>query len=102
MSLSLFPLRLLRRKLSPVVGAIGFYRRDLLLLFLGLVMVFSASSVVAFAYKGSALAIVSKQAVWVVIGLTLGPPEAGPTRRLWGGAAGGLTEQACIRGQRAL
>ena len=42
-----------------------------LLLVLGLVMVFSASSVVAFAFMGSSLAIVSKQAMWVVIGLPL-------------------------------
>ncbi|MGH8895162.1 MAG: putative lipid II flippase FtsW [Actinomycetes bacterium] len=42
-----------------------------LLLVLGVVMVFSASSVTAFAFLGSSLAIVSKQAVWVVIGLPL-------------------------------
>ena len=34
-------------------------------------MVFSASSVTAFAFLGSSLAIVSKQAMWVVIGLPL-------------------------------
>ena len=34
-------------------------------------MVFSASSVVAFAFLGSSMAIVSKQAMWVVIGLPL-------------------------------
>ena len=40
-----------------------------LLLVLGVVMVFSASSVTAFAFQGSSLAIVSKQAMWVVLGL---------------------------------
>ena len=34
-------------------------------------MVLSASSVVAFAFMGSSFAIVSKQAMWVVIGLPL-------------------------------
>lgn len=43
----------------------------LLLLGLGLVMVFSASSVMAFKYMGSSFAVVSKQATWVVIGLPL-------------------------------
>jgi cell division protein FtsW len=42
-----------------------------LLLVLGVVMVFSASSVTAFAFLGSSLAIVSKQALWVLIGLPL-------------------------------
>ena len=51
-------------------------------------MVFSASSVVAFAFMGSSLAIVSKQAMWVVIGLPLMwfasrlPAEAVADRRL--------------------
>jgi cell division protein FtsW len=42
-----------------------------LLLVLGVVMVFSASSVTAFAFLGSSMAIVSKQAMWLVIGLPL-------------------------------
>ncbi len=44
---------------------------SLLLLVLGVVMVFSASSVTAFAFQGSSLAIVTKQGMWVLIGLPL-------------------------------
>ena len=44
---------------------------SVLLLMLGVVMVFSASSVTAFAFLGSSLAIVSKQAMWVLIALPL-------------------------------
>lgn len=40
-----------------------------LLLVLGVVMVFSASSVIAFAFLGSSTAIVTKQVMWVLIGL---------------------------------
>ena len=40
-----------------------------LLLVLGVVMVFSASSVTAFAFLGSSTAIVAKQGIWVLIGL---------------------------------
>jgi len=43
----------------------------LLLLALGLVMVFSASSVRAYRTTGSSLSIVEKQALWVAIGLPL-------------------------------
>jgi len=44
---------------------------SVLLLMLGVVMVFSASSVTAFAFLGSSLAIVSKQAMWVLFALPL-------------------------------
>jgi cell division protein FtsW len=59
---------LLHRPATPYYLLLG---ASLLLLVLGVVMVFSASSVTAFAFLGSSLAIVSKQAVWVLIGLPL-------------------------------
>jgi cell division protein FtsW len=61
-------LSLLQRPATPYYLVLG---ASTLLLVLGLVMVFSASSVVAFAFLGSSMAIVSKQALWVVIGLPL-------------------------------
>ena len=62
------PASLLHRPATPFYLLAG---ASTLLLVLGVVMVFSASSVVAFAFLGSSLAIVSKQAMWVVIGLPL-------------------------------
>ena len=62
------PVALLHRPATPFYLLLG---ASTLLLVLGVVMVFSASSVVAFAFMGSSLAIVSKQAMWVVIGLPL-------------------------------
>ena len=59
---------LLDRAATPYYLLLG---ASTLLLALGLVMVFSASSVTAFAFLGSSMAIVSKQAMWVVIGLPL-------------------------------
>jgi cell division protein FtsW len=59
---------LLHRAATPYYLLLG---ATLLLLVLGLVMVFSASSVVAFKYLGSSYAIVAKQAMWVAIGLPL-------------------------------
>ncbi|HEX6919729.1 MAG TPA: putative lipid II flippase FtsW [Actinomycetes bacterium] len=59
---------LLHRAATPYYLLLG---ATLLLLALGLVMVFSASSVVAFKYLGSSYAIVSKQAMWLAIGLPL-------------------------------
>ncbi len=59
---------LLHRPATPYYLLLG---ASSLLLVLGVVMVFSASSVVAFAFLGSSMAIVSKQAMWVVIGLPL-------------------------------
>jgi cell division protein FtsW len=59
---------LLQRPATPYYLLLG---ASTLLLVLGVVMVFSASSVVAFAFMGSSMAIVSKQAMWVVIGLPL-------------------------------
>jgi cell division protein FtsW len=58
----------LERPATPYYVLLG---ATTLLLALGLVMVFSASSVNAFAFLGSSLAIVNKQAVWVVIGLPM-------------------------------
>jgi cell division protein FtsW len=62
------PVSLLQRPATPYYLLLG---SSVLLLVLGLVMVFSASSVVAFAFMDSSMAIVSKQAMWVVIGLPL-------------------------------
>jgi cell division protein FtsW len=59
---------LLHRPATPYYLLLG---ASVLLLVLGVVMVFSASSVTAFAFLGSSLAIVSKQAMWVLIGLPL-------------------------------
>ena len=59
---------MLDRAATPYYLLLG---ASILLLVLGVVMVFSASSVTAFAFLGSSLAIVSKQAMWVVIGLPL-------------------------------
>jgi cell division protein FtsW len=61
-------LPLLHREATPYYLLLG---ASMLLLALGLVMVFSASSVIAFSFMGSSFAIVSKQAMWVVIGLPL-------------------------------
>ncbi len=58
--------RLLDRPATPYYVLLG---ASVLLLVLGLVMVFSASSINAFAFLGSSMAIVNKQAMWVVIGL---------------------------------
>jgi cell division protein FtsW len=60
--------RLIDRPATPYYLLLG---ASVLLLVLGVVMVFSASSVNAFAFLGSSMAIVSKQAMWVVIGLPL-------------------------------
>ncbi len=59
---------LLQRPATPYYLLLG---ASTLLLVLGVVMVFSASSVVAFAFMGSSMAIVTKQAMWVLIGLPL-------------------------------
>jgi cell division protein FtsW len=59
---------LLHRPATPYYLLLG---ASVLLLVLGVVMVFSASSVTAFAFLGSSLAIVTKQAMWVLIGLPL-------------------------------
>ena len=59
---------MLHRAATPYYLLLG---ATLLLLALGLVMVFSASSVAAFKYLGSSYAIVAKQAMWVGIGLPL-------------------------------
>ena len=59
---------MLDRAATPYYLLLG---ASILLLSLGVVMVFSASSVTAFAFLGSSLAIVSKQAMWVVVGLPL-------------------------------
>jgi cell division protein FtsW len=59
---------LLHREATPYYLLLG---ASMLLLVLGVVMVFSASSVIAFSFMGSSFAIVSKQAMWVVIGLPL-------------------------------
>ena len=58
--------RLLDRAATPYYVLLG---ASTLLLVLGVVMVFSASSVTAFAFLGSSTAIVAKQAVWVLIGV---------------------------------
>ena len=60
--------RLLDRPATPYYLLLG---ASTLLLVLGVVMVFSASSVTAFAFLGSSMAIVSKQAMWVLIGAPL-------------------------------
>ncbi len=57
---------MLNRAATPYYLLLG---ATLLLLVLGLVMVFSASSVVAYKNLGSSYAIVSKQAMWAIIGL---------------------------------
>ena len=59
---------LLHREATPYYLLLG---ASMLLLVLGIVMVFSASSVIAFSFMGSSFAIVSKQVMWVVIGLPL-------------------------------
>jgi cell division protein FtsW len=59
---------MLHREATPYYILLG---ATLMLLALGLVMVFSASSIVAFSFLGSSFAIVSKQMMWVVIGLPL-------------------------------
>lgn len=58
----------LERAATPYYVLLG---ATVLLLGLGLVMVFSASSVMSFAFLGSSLAIVTKQAMWAAIGLPL-------------------------------
>ncbi len=60
--------RLLDRPATPYYLLLG---ASTLQLVLGVVMGFSASSVTAFAFLGSSMAIVSKQAMWVLIGLPL-------------------------------
>src|SRR6188474_1761076 len=59
---------LLHREATPYYLLLG---ASMLLLVLGIVMVFSASSVIAFSFMGSSFAIVNKQVMWVVIGLPL-------------------------------
>jgi cell division protein FtsW len=59
---------LLHREATPYYLLFG---ASMLLLVLGVVMVFSASSVIAFSFMGSSFAIVSKQVMWVLIGLPL-------------------------------
>ena len=59
---------LLHREVTPYYLLLG---ASLLLLLLGIVFVFSASSVIAFSFMGSSFAIVSKQVMWVIIGLPL-------------------------------
>lgn len=59
---------LLHKAATPYYVLLG---SSVLLLVLGVVMVFSASSVTAFAFLGSSLAIVSKQAMWVLIAVPL-------------------------------
>ena len=59
---------LLHRAATPYYLLLG---ATLLLLVLGLVMVFSASSVAAYRSFGSSYAIVAKQAMWVAIGLPM-------------------------------
>src|SRR4051794_21117009 len=59
---------LLQREATPYYLLLG---ASTLLLTLGVVMVFSASSVIAFSFMGSSFAIVSKQLMWVVIGLPM-------------------------------
>ena len=59
---------LLHREATPYYLLLG---ASMLLLVLGIVMVFSASSVIAFSFLGSSFAIVNKQVMWVVIGLPL-------------------------------
>jgi cell division protein FtsW len=59
---------LLHREATPYYLLLG---ASMLLLVLGVVMVFSASSVTAFSFMGSSFAIVNKQIMWVVIGLPL-------------------------------
>jgi len=59
---------LLHKAATPYYVLLG---SSVLLLILGVVMVFSASSVTAFAFLGSSLAIVSKQAMWVLIAVPL-------------------------------
>jgi cell division protein FtsW len=59
---------MLHREATPYYLLLG---ASMLLLVLGIVMVFSASSVIAFSFMGSSFAIVNKQVMWVVIGLPL-------------------------------
>lgn len=59
---------LLHKAATPYYVLLG---SSVLLLVLGVVMVFSASSITAFAFLGSSLAIVSKQAMWVLIAVPL-------------------------------
>ena len=59
---------MLHREATPYYLLLG---ASMLLLVLGIVMVFSASSVNAFSFMGSSFAIVNKQVMWVVIGLPL-------------------------------
>ena len=99
---------LLHRPATPYYLLLG---ASTLLLVLGLVMVLSASSVVAFAFLGSSMAFVSKQAMLVVIGLPLmwcasrlpvrGLAAVG-LRRLWSTslAAAGARRRRRHRGQR--
>ena len=61
-------LHALSRPMTPYYVLLG---ATMLLLALGLVMVFSASSVLAYRTTGSSLSIVEKQAMWVAIGLPL-------------------------------
>jgi cell division protein FtsW len=59
---------MLHREATPYYLLLG---ASMLLLVLGIVMVFSASSVNAFSFMGSSFAIVNKQVMWVVFGLPL-------------------------------
>ncbi len=55
----------------------------MLLLVLGLVMVFSASSIMAFKFLGSSYTILAKQAMWVAVGLPLTLLAIRMPPRLW-------------------
>jgi len=74
------PASLLHRAAAPYYLLLG---ATLLLLALGMVMVFSASSVAAFRYLDSSYAIVTKQAMWVAIGLPLMAVASRLPVRIW-------------------
>jgi len=75
---------LLHRAATPYYLLLG---ATLLLLVLGLVMVFSASSVAAYRSFGSSYAIVAKQAMWVAIGLPLMMVASRLPVRVWRASA---------------
>ncbi len=75
---------LLHRAATPYYLLLG---ATLLLLVLGLVMVFSASSVAAYRSFGSSYAIVAKQAMWVVIGLPVMMVASRLPVRVWRASA---------------
>ena len=75
---------LLHRAATPYYLLLG---ATLLLLVLGLVMVFSASSVAAYRTFGSSYAIVAKQAMWVVVGLPMMMVASRLPVRVWRASA---------------